>query len=98
MGQKANPHGVRVGVIKDWDSKWYANKKEFSNNLVEDYKVRKYVKKTLFVAGIARVEIERRASEIKLNVFTAKPGMALGKNGEIVNKLKADISKMTKKR
>jgi small subunit ribosomal protein S3 len=97
MGQKANPRGIRVGVIKDWDSKWYANKKEFSNNLVEDFKVRKFVKKTLFVAGVAKVEIERRASEIKLNVFTAKPGMALGKNGEIVNKLKADVNKMTNK-
>jgi small subunit ribosomal protein S3 len=97
MGQKVNPRGIRVGVIKDWDSKWFANKKDFSNNLVEDFKVRKYVKKALFVAGVAKVEIERRASELKLNVYTAKPGMALGKNGEIVNKLKADLGKMTNK-
>ena len=94
MGQKMDPHGLRVGVIKDWDSKWYAGKKEFSDKLVEDYKIREYVKKKLYVAGISKVEIERTASNVRVNVLTAKPGLALGKNGEIVNKVKEDLTKM----
>ena len=93
MGQKMDPHGLRVGVIKDWDSKWYAGKKEFSDKLVEDYKIREYVKKKLYVAGISKVEIERTASNVRVNVLTAKPGLALGKNGEIVNKVKEDLTK-----
>lgn len=93
MGQKMDPHGLRVGVIKDWDSKWYADKKTFANNLVEDYNIRKEVKKKLFVAGISKMEIERSANVTKMNLYVAKPGLALGKNGEIVNKLKADLSK-----
>ena len=68
MGQKMNPHGLRVGIIKDWDSKWYANKKDFSDNLVEDFEIRKYIKKTLSVAGISKIEIERTAKSIKANV------------------------------
>ena len=91
MGQKMDPHGLRVGIIKDWDSKWYAGKKEFSNNLVEDHKIREYVKKKLFVAGVSKVEIERTASNVRVNVLVAKPGQALGKNGEIVNKVKEDL-------
>ena len=97
MGQKMNPHGLRVGVIKDWDSKWYASKKDFADNLVEDVAIRKYIKKNLFVAGVSRIEIERTAKSIKANVYTAKPGIVLGKNGESVNKLRADIAKLFKK-
>ena len=97
MGQKMDPHGLRVGVIKDWDSKWYASKKDFADNLVEDVAIRKYIKKNLFAAGVSRIEIERTAKSIKANVYTAKPGIVLGKNGESVNKLRADIAKMFKK-
>lgn len=97
MGQKMNPHGLRVGVIKDWDSKWYASKKDFADNLVEDVAIRKYIKKNLFAAGVSRIEIERTAKSIKANVYTAKPGIVLGKNGESVNKLRADITKLFKK-
>ena len=97
MGQKMDPHGLRVGIIKDWDSKWYANKKDFANNLVEDVAIRKYIKKSLFAAGVSRIEIERTAKSIKANVYTAKPGIVLGKNGESVNKLRADIAKLFKK-
>ena len=97
MGQKMNPHGLRVGIIKDWDSKWYANKKDFSDNLVEDFEIRKYIKKALSVAGISKIEIERTAKSIKANVYTAKPGIALGKNGENVNKVRADLAKKFKK-
>ena len=97
MGQKMDPHGLRVGIIKDWDSKWYANKKDFADNLVEDYKIREFVKSKLYVAGISRIEIERRANSIKVSVHTAKPGIALGKNGENINKIKADLAKKFKK-
>ena len=97
MGQKVNPHGLRVGVIKDWDSKWYANKKDFADNLVEDYKIREFVKEKLYIAGISKVEIERRANTIKVSAFTAKPGIALGKNGENVTKIRNDLSKKFKK-
>lgn len=97
MGQKMNPHGLRVGVIKDWDSKWYASKKDFADNLVEDVAIRKYIKKNLFAAGVSRIEIERTAKSIKANVYTAKPGIVLGKNGESVSKLRADIAKLFKK-
>ena len=93
MGQKMDPHGLRVGIIKDWDSKWYADKKDFSDKLVEDYKIREIVKKRLFVAGIAKVEIERTANSMRVNVYVAKPGLALGKNGEIVNKVREELSK-----
>ena len=97
MGQKMDPHGLRVGIIKDWDSKWYANKKDFADNLVEDYKIREFIKDKLYVAGISRIEIERRANSIKVSVHTAKPGIALGKNGENINKIKADLTKKFKK-
>ena len=93
MGQKMDPHGLRVGIIKDWDSKWYANKKDFADNLVEDYKIREFVKEKLYIAGISKVEIERRANTIKVSAFTAKPGIALGKNGENVTKIRNDLSK-----
>ena len=97
MGQKVNPHGLRVGIIKDWDSKWYADKKNFSINLTEDYKIREYITKSLFQAGIAKVEIERFASRIKVSVFTAKPGMIIGKGGTGVEQLKDSIEKITGK-
>ena len=93
MGQKMDPHGLRVGIIKDWDSKWYADKKDFSDKLVEDYKIREIVKKKLFLAGIAKIEIERTANSMRVNAHVAKPGLALGKNGEIVNKLREELSK-----
>ena len=97
MGQKMDPHGLRVGIIKDWDSKWYANKKDFADNLVENYKIREFVKEKLYIAGISKVEIERRANTIKVSAFTAKPGIALGKNGENVTKIRNDLSKKFKK-
>ena len=81
MGQKMDPHGLRVGVIKDWSSKWYADSKNFSDYLVEDHKIREYVKKKLYVSGISKIEIERTAKFIKVNVFTAKPGIIIGKGG-----------------
>ena len=97
MGQKVNPHGFRVGVIKDWDSRWYADKKDFSDLLVEDHKIRNFVKEKLFIAGISRIEIERAANRIKLTVHTAKPGMVIGKGGSGVEALRKDLEKMTEK-
>ncbi|CAK7004202.1 30S ribosomal protein S3 [Tissierella sp. P1] len=97
MGQKVNPHGLRVGIIKDWDSKWYADKKTFNEYLVEDNKIREFVKKKLFISGVSKIEIERAANRIKLTVFTAKPGMVIGKGGSGVEELRLDIEKMTKK-
>jgi len=98
MGQKVNPHGLRVGIIKDWDAKWYANKKDFSDLLVEDHKIREYVKEKLFIAGISRIEIERAANNrVKINVHTAKPGMVIGKGGQGVEELRKQLEKMTKK-
>lgn len=97
MGQKVNPHGLRVGIINDWDSKWYADKKNFGENLTEDYKIREFIKENLNQAGIAKVEIERFASRIKVSVFTAKPGMIIGKGGTGVDSLKANIEKITGK-
>lgn len=97
MGQKVNPHGLRVGIINDWDSKWYADKKHFGENLTEDYKIREFVKTNLNQAGIAKVEIERFASRIKVSVFTAKPGMIIGKGGTGVDSLKNSIEKITGK-
>ena len=97
MGQKVNPHGLRVGVIKGWDAKWYADKKTFADNLVEDNKIREFVKKELFSAGIAKIEIERSAKRIKLNIHTAKPGVVIGKGGAGIEALKAELEKMTKK-
>ena len=97
MGQKMNPHGLRVGVIKDWSSKWYADSKNFSDYLVEDHKIREYVKKKLFVSGISSVEIERTAKFVRVNVYTAKPGLVIGKGGAIAEALKAELSKMINK-
>ena len=93
MGQKMDPHGLRVGIIKDWDSKWYAGKKDFANNLVEDVAIRKELTKKLKIAGVSKVEIERKANLVRANVYVAKPGLALGKNGEIINKVREDLKK-----
>lgn len=97
MGQKVNPHGLRVGIIKDWDSKWYADKKTFGQLLVEDNNIREYVKKKLFISGVSKIEIERAANKIKVTVFTAKPGMVIGRGGAGVEELRVAIEKMTKK-
>ena len=97
MGQKVNPHGVRVGVIKDWDSKWYANSKDYSNYLVEDYNIRKMLKKKLYASGISKIEIERTPKFVKINVFTAKPGIVIGKGGAGAESIKADLQKMINK-
>lgn len=97
MGQKVNPHGLRVGVIKDWDSKWYADKKNFADLLVEDNNIRKYVKKKLYTAGISKIEIERAANRVKVSIYTAKPGMVIGRGGAGVEELRAEIKKLTNK-
>lgn len=97
MGQKVNPHGLRVGVIKDWDSKWYADKKDFADLLIEDHKIREYVKKKLYAAGIAKVEIERAANRVKISIHTAKPGMVIGRGGAGVEELRGELEKLTGK-
>ena len=94
MGQKVHPHGLRVGVIKDWDAKWYASKKNFADNLIEDDKIRKFVKKELFSAGISKIEVERAAKRVKLNIYTAKPGVIIGKGGAGIEALKAKLAKV----
>ena len=97
MGQKMHPHGLRVGVIKDWSSKWYADSKNFADYLVEDKKIREYVKKKLYVSGISKIEIERTAKFVKVNVYTAKPGLVIGKGGNLAESLKVEIAKMINK-
>ena len=97
MGQKMDPHGLRVGVIKDWSSKWYADSKNFADYLVEDNKIRKYIKKKLYISGIAKIEIERTAKFVKVNVFTAKPGLVIGKGGNYAEILKDELQKMINK-
>ena len=94
MGQKVHPTGVRVGIIKDWNAKWYADSKNFADYLVEDQKIRKFLKKKLYTAGISRIEIERTAKFIKVNVFTAKPGIIIGKGGAGAETLKAEVVKL----
>jgi len=98
MGQKVSPHGLRVGVIKDWNSKWYADKNNFADYLIEDNKVREYVKKKLYVAGVSKVVLERQAADkVKVIVLTAKPGMVIGRSGNGIDELKAELEKMTGK-
>ncbi len=97
MGQKVNPHGLRVGVIKDWDSKWYAEK-DFADNLVEDYQIRKYLKNKLYGTGISKIEIERSTDRVRVNIYTAKPGLVIGKGGAEIDKIKAEVQKMTDKK
>ena len=97
MGQKVNPHGLRVGVIKDWDSRWYAEK-DFADNLVEDYNIRKFLKKKLFASGVSDIEIERASDRVRVIVHTAKPGVVIGKAGAEIEKLKKDLGKYTDKK
>lgn len=98
MGQKVSPHGLRVGVIKDWNSKWYADKKDFADYLVEDNKIREYVKKRLYIAGVSKILIERAAAnQVKVTVLTAKPGMVIGRSGSGIDELKAEVAKLTGK-
>ena len=97
MGQKVSPHGLRVGIIKDWSSKWYANKQNFADYLVGDNKIRKYLKETLKTAGISSINIERKGTEVKVNVMAAKPGMIIGKAGAAIEELKKKLEKMTGK-
>ena len=96
MGQKVNPHGLRVGVIKDWDSKWYADA-DFADYLVEDYNIRKFLKKKLFNAGVSKIEIERASDRVKVIVFTAKPGVVIGKGGAEIEITKKELQKLTGK-
>ena len=98
MGQKVNPHGLRVGVIKDWESRWYADDADFADNLVEDYKIREFLKKKLYHAGISKIEIERSADRVKVFVFTAKPGVVIGKGGAEIEKLKTELLKFSTKK
>jgi len=97
MGQKVNPHGLRVGIIKDWDSKWYAEA-DFADNLVEDYNIRTFLKKKLYIAGISKIEIERASDRVKVIIHTAKPGLVIGKGGAEIEKLKTEVQKLTKKK
>ena len=95
MGQKVNPHGLRVGIIKDWDSRWYAEK-DFADNLVEDDKIRKYIKNRLYSAGISRTEIERASDRVKIIIHTAKPGIVIGRGGSAIDELKKELEKLQK--
>ena len=97
MGQKVNPHGLRVGVIKDWDSKWYAEA-DFADLLVEDYNIRTYLKKKLYAAGVSKIEIERASDRVKVIMYTAKPGVVIGKGGAEIEKIKAEVQKFTSKK
>ena len=97
MGQKVNPHGLRVGVIKDWDSKWYADA-EFSDYLVEDYNIRKFLKKKLYSAGVSKIEIERSSDRVKVIIYTAKPGVVIGKGGAEIEVTKKELAKLTDKK
>ena len=97
MGQKVNPHGLRVGVIKDWDSRWYAEA-DFADNLVEDHKIRTFLKKKLYSAGVSKIEIERASDKVKIILYTAKPGVVIGKGGAEIEKTKAQVQKLTDKK
>ena len=93
MGQKVNPHGLRVGVIKDWDSKWYAEG-DFADYLVEDYNIRTFLKKKLYAAGVSKIEIERASDRVKVIIYTAKPGVVIGKGGAEIEKIKAEVQSL----
>ena len=97
MGQKVNPHGLRVGVIKDWDAKWYADKDDYSELLHEDMEIRNHIKEKMFEAGIARIVIERAAKRLKIDVYTARPGMVIGKGGSEVDALRQEIEEISGK-
>ena len=95
MGQKVNPHGLRVGVIKDWDSRWYAREDKVGDLVVEDYNIRKYLKTTLYSAGIARIEIERdNAAKVRINIHCSRPGVVIGKGGSEIEKLRLKLEAM----
>ena len=94
MGQKVNPHGLRVGVIKDWDSRWYAEA-DFADCLVEDYDIRKFLKNRLKNSGVSKIEIERASDRVKVIIYTAKPGVVIGKGGSEIEKLKAEVQKLS---
>ena len=94
MGQKIDPRGFRVGVINDWTSKWYADKKDFANYVIEDHKIREYIKKKLYASGISKIEIERTSKFVRVNVYTAKPGLVIGKGGNLAESLKQELEKM----
>ena len=98
MGQKVNPHGLRVGVIKDWDSRWFAKDDAFGDILVEDYNLRKFLKNSLQLAGVPRIEIERDATKVRIHIHCAKPGIVIGRGGAEIEKLKAEVQKMTAKK
>lgn len=97
MGQKVNPNGLRVGVIREWDTKWYASKKDFADLLIEDYNLRKMLKEKLKAASVSKIEIERAANRVKVNIYTAKPGIVIGKNGANVEQLKKEIAVLQRK-
>ena len=97
MGQKVNPHGLRVGIIKDWDTKWYADK-EFADYLVEDVKIRKFIKSKLYASGISKIVIERTNDKVKITIRTAKPGVVIGKNGQAIEELKNEVQKISKQK
>ena len=97
MGQKVNPHGLRVGVIKDWDSRWFVKDNEFGDTLVSDYNLRKYLKKTLYAAGVSKIEIERDASRVRVHIHCAKPGIVIGKGGAESAKIEKQLAKLTGK-
>ena len=97
MGQKVNPPGLRVGVIKNWDSRWFVEKQQFGDTLVEDYNIRKVLKAQLYTAGVSKIEIERDSKVLRINIFCAKPGMVIGRQGAEIEKLKAQIAKMGKR-
>jgi len=96
VGQKVNPHGLRIGIIKNWDAKWYADK-DYAKNLHEDIKVREFIKKKLFAAGVSRIEIERAANRVKVTIHTAKPGMVIGRGGSGIEDLKKALKQLTDK-
>ena len=98
MGQKVNPHGLRVGVIDDWDSKWYAEGKDFADYLVEDHKIREFLKKKLYSAGVSKIDIERASDRVKVVVYTAKPGIVIGKGGAEIEEVKKQLQKLTDKK
>ncbi len=96
MGQKVNPHGLRVGIIKDWDTTWYADKKDFGKNIKEDYEIRKFIKNKYYAAAISKITIERAANRITVTVFTGKPGVLIGKAGAEIEVIKSDLVKLAK--
>jgi len=98
MGQKVHPHGLRVGVIKDWDAKWYADDKHFADSLIEDFKIREYLKIAAFQSGVSKIEIERAAKRVKINIYTAKPGMVIGKGGQGIEVLKKELVKIAEEK